>query len=480
MKVTRALCTRGLNRALGLLLSLGVACDEPMGLEQLEDSVAPSQGLIITARGGALTRLSSSKALRHHLVRVSPHSPELIVDLSHKGCLPERVSILIPQGLRHARATARAYLAGSSARDEAIERATVGLNWSAELSAEAWSPLTPWLPLELSHPRPHESVLSLELNRGDLSARPVAADDPVHRRLLASLSSEPPPEAPLIPQPPALPSSPPCATLNSAQLGLSEDPLTVRVSLELSARAGPEGVSVKRFGLVSGLRWSEARAEELSGLFSELNDAELDLVILLGDLSDTPQVDALEGLTRALGTLEAPWVTSRGDEDAWASGSEWFERFGFSSFGFDHGGLRFGILDTSSGAVGERARELVKAWGSDAGLLWPHRPAPTRRLLLSHLPILGAAPSAQGGAQRSDAVRLLNLAVESELKQLISAGHAEAHPGLSLLRVPDVSRERAWLEIVSDERCEELQGEPQRGEALGACLTITQRELPER
>ena len=479
MKIARELCTRGLGRALGLLLSLGVACDEPLGLEQLEDSVAPSQGLVITARGGALTSLSSSEELRHHLARVIPSSPELIIDLSHKGCLPERVSILIPQGLRRAKGTARAYLAGSSARDQAIERATVGLAWQAEPSARAWSPLSPPLSLELSHPSPHESVLSLELNRGDLSLQPIPANEAIHQRLLESLSSARSLNDPLIPTPPALSPRAPCATLNRAQLGLSEDPLTVRVSLELSGRAEPELASVKRFGLISGLRWSEARAEELSGLFSELNDAELDLVILLGDLSATPQLEALEGLTRALGTLEAPWVTSRGDEDSWASGAQWFERFGFSSFGFDHGGLRFGLLDTSSGAVGERARELVKAWGSDAELLWPHRPAPTRRLLLSHLPILSAEPHAQGSSQRSDAVRLLNLAVESELKQLISAGHAEAHPGLSLLRVPDLSRERAWLEIVSDERCEEQQTEPQQGETLEACLTITQRELPE-
>lgn len=450
-------------------LVVTLSCNQPPALTELEDVAQLSDTLTVRVRGAAVSQKRSATDKRHHLLKLSPHSPSLIIDLEHMGCETERVSVLIPQALPYATVHSRVYLGGQSERTRAIQRALPGLTWTRDPAVEDWTPLSDRREGSITHPSGRASLVTFELQRGSVDARQVLDSDPPTRALIESIASERWLTERALPEPTSLPPSAPCVVVTT-EGALSAAPLMTRLTLNLYDRLRVNGVTSDetgqtRVGVVSGLRWSQARQPELLPLYEQLNEAQLDVVVLLGDLTAHRQVEELEGLTRALGALDSPWVVTRGDQDKWVGAREWLQRLGFTSFGFDRGPLRLGVLDTVRGVVGGEGRALLERWGQEEGLLWPQRAAPQLKLLLSHLPLLPTGDQGDS-VHRSEAIRLLNLSIESGMSHLLSAEPSEPHPGLRLITAPDLSQDKAWLEVLVTARC-------QQGARAEGCLVLT-------
>ena len=170
--------------------------------------------------------------------------------------------------------------------------------------------------------------------------------------------------------------------------------------------------------------------------------------------------------------LVSPWMSAVGDEDRWVSRSDWYERLGYVSYAFDRGPLRVGVLNTAMGSLDGDERGLIKRWGREEGLLWPQDARPRARVLLTHTPLL-PSQDRRAVTQRPEAIQLLNLAIESGVRHIMSASSAEPHPALQFISVPDLARSGAWVELMVTERCAGVA--PTMGDAE-PCLVTTLHE----
>lgn len=462
-----------LVRNLTLLTFLNIwSCAEQPTINQLENSTQMSATLTVKTRGAAITLSQSAKDQKHHILKVTPYAPDLVIDLEHTGCAIERVHLLIPQHLPYATIQIRPYLGGQDERNRTFQNSLQGLTWTQDPSTIGWTPIDKIQNSQFVFPTAHESLISLELRRNSAYVQQINDQDPLMQDLLKVLSSERSLQDRALPTLESLPPSPPCTTLNSDQ-ALSSAPLIVRLSFNLYDQSllTPErdpSNQQTQMGILSGIRWSEDRNTQVQQLISELNEAQLDLVILLGDLTQGHTLYEIEGLRRTLGTLISPWVTTIGNEDAWLDDQNWYENLGFNSFGFDRGALRIGVMNTIKESVGREERALIQRWGKDEHLLWTHLPSPQVRLLLSHHPFL---PKNKDRGQRAEAIKLLNLTLENKITHLLSALEGEIHPGLKQIKVPDLIHDQAWLKLVFSENCDQQ---------IEACLTLTTIPLARR
>jgi hypothetical protein len=233
--------------------------------------------------------------------------------------------------------------------------------------------------------------------------------------------------------------------------------------------------------LISGLSWSPQSIDQarLTRLISQLNERPIDLVILLGDITQPTLLNNSElfSLRSSLSALNSPWVATPGDRDAWISESQWGALFGASSFSLERGGLRLVTLQTVREGVSDTERALLEGVGDPEGLVWADEPTPLLKVLLSHHPLL-SLDEGEGLLQRSDAIRLLNLAAQAELSVALSAGRAAPHPALTHTRVPDLTLEDAWLELIASRAClERLSVEEGSLTASSACLSLEAHSL---
>ena len=112
-----------------------------------------------------------------------------------------------------------------------------------------------------------------------------------------------------------------------------------------------------RFGILGDLHFGSTGAEETArAAIGELNDAGVELVIQLGDITDHGNKEEFELATRALAELQMPLVTMLGNHDVFSyqeerlSGREYYgAAFGREPDGvlLEHGGFRFAVLDSA-------------------------------------------------------------------------------------------------------------------------------------
>lgn len=116
------------------------------------------------------------------------------------------------------------------------------------------------------------------------------------------------------------------------------------------------GETKLRFGILGDLHIGSEGAEDLvRAAIRDLNAADPDLVVQLGDLTDRGERDQFETAVQVLGELEVPWVTMMGNHDVFSyqearlSGREYYPNaFGREPDGvvLEEKGFRFAILDS--------------------------------------------------------------------------------------------------------------------------------------
>ena len=449
--------------------------------------IALNSELTLSAVGLSLGETSSDERLEHHLVTLTPQSLEGRIELSYSGCATQRVCLLIPQRLPYASLSARPYLNITSEAQDSLSEVSLTLPWRNEGQA-GLEPLAS--PRALSWVRgegERYALGCLEVSRASAEVSYPRADDEVLRTLLESLeqaSAER--QLARLPTPPSLSDPLPCAPLHADLNPRFNTPLDVHMSLNLYDHAllpqtlneGSQGVHI---ALISGLSWSPQSADQarLTRLISQLNERPIDLVVLLGDITQPTLSNSSElfSLRSSLSDLNSPWVATPGDQDLWLSEPEWGAIFGASSFSLERGGLRLVALQTVRGGVSDTERALLEGVGAPEGLVWADEPTPLLRVLLSHHPLL-SLEEGEGLLQRSDAIRLLNLAAQAELSAALSAGRAAPHLALTHTRVPDLTLEGAWLELIASRAClERLSVEETSLTASSACLSLEPRSL---
>ncbi|MDQ3957345.1 MAG: metallophosphoesterase [Actinomycetota bacterium] len=113
-----------------------------------------------------------------------------------------------------------------------------------------------------------------------------------------------------------------------------------------------------RFGILGDLHIGSARAEPLARqAVADLNASGAELVVQLGDITDTGKKEEFEEAARILADLEMPVATMMGNHDVMALGSPELTGRGLyaSLFGrepdgllLEHGGWRFAVLDSAT------------------------------------------------------------------------------------------------------------------------------------
>ncbi len=214
-----------------------------------------------------------------------------------------------------------------------------------------------------------------------------------------------------------------------------------------------------------------------------VEEAGVHFVVINGDLTADGTDSALRAAQEQLDSiLTVPYFPAIGNNEA--QDTAFVDVFGQSSFAFDIADVRLIMLDAASGGLTAEGFEQLGTWLKDSPLSWLDVPAPSQRIVFSHVPPFDPSGlRGEGFSRRAEAGRLIAALARTGVKHLIASQFAvfktQKIAGVEVVHTggggkpmeSDDSTGHHWLEVAVGHGCTPATGS---GLAFDALCTPTE------